>query len=496
MGALTTALLLVALSPLLVVETPAMVDYVNHLARMELLAAGGPHPAYEVVWRLYPNLAMDLVVPALAQVVPVAIAGKLFLALSQLLMVGGAAAIEWAVKRQHGLSGLGALLVLYSLPFAWGLMNFMFGLGIALWGVALWIGLRDRNGWLRWAVHALVVVMIFLAHFFALGIYGLSIGLIELSRLAGRPLDLKRLVGLAAFMASPVVMLLAAMGSTGGAIGGDTIDWDFGLKLLWPLSFLNIYDAGLAMLTLAALVALLATLTLTGRLTLSPAGVWVAAGLAALYLALPRRLFDVAYVDVRLIAAAALILPAFMSLRPLAGPWRHVPLIVAVGIILANDAGVARAWLDHRQDFQEIRASFSHLRPDTAVLIGRQDGAAGESADVRPLYYAPTLAAPAAKVFVSSLYSLRGMQPVQTTPAYRELEILEALDNVPVPAATLRRALTPAAEVTPHVRRWPERYQYLYLMGAPQPNPAPGRLIELDRGRKFILYRVVNAAGR
>ena len=59
-------LFVASIVPALSVEIPAMVDYVNHLARMHLLvdaAAGRPNPAYEIDWQLYPNLAMDLIVP-------------------------------------------------------------------------------------------------------------------------------------------------------------------------------------------------------------------------------------------------------------------------------------------------------------------------------------------------------------------------------------------------------------------------------------------------
>ena len=52
--------------PVLSVEIPAMIDYVNQLARMHLLvdaAARRPNPAYQIDWRLYPNLAVDIIVP-------------------------------------------------------------------------------------------------------------------------------------------------------------------------------------------------------------------------------------------------------------------------------------------------------------------------------------------------------------------------------------------------------------------------------------------------
>ena len=52
-----------SLLPVLLTPIPAMVDYPNHLARMYLLSGNGTadaNPYYQVVWALYPNLAMDL----------------------------------------------------------------------------------------------------------------------------------------------------------------------------------------------------------------------------------------------------------------------------------------------------------------------------------------------------------------------------------------------------------------------------------------------------
>jgi hypothetical protein len=67
-------LFVASVAPGLLVEIPAMIDYVNHLARMHLLvdaAAGRPNPAYEIHWRFYPNLSMDILVPVLARFVSV-----------------------------------------------------------------------------------------------------------------------------------------------------------------------------------------------------------------------------------------------------------------------------------------------------------------------------------------------------------------------------------------------------------------------------------------
>jgi hypothetical protein len=94
LGSLVLALLIgAALAPVLLVRIPAMVDYPNHLARMYLLsAAGSPaaNPYYRVEWAIYRNLALDLVVPQLAQVFGVEAAMRVFLLGSQILVIGGA----------------------------------------------------------------------------------------------------------------------------------------------------------------------------------------------------------------------------------------------------------------------------------------------------------------------------------------------------------------------------------------------------------------------
>src|SRR5262245_33045561 len=186
--ALWTLIVLTALSllPTLLVDIPAMADYLNHLARMHLLAdAGTPNanPFYEISFALYPNLAMDLIVPQLARFLDVERAARFFFLGSQVLIVVGAITLEWTVKGRHEMAGFGALLALPSTPFSFGFTNFEFGLGVALFGIASWIACEHCRWQIRLGVHALFVFALFVAHLFALGIYGLVIGLFELRRM-------------------------------------------------------------------------------------------------------------------------------------------------------------------------------------------------------------------------------------------------------------------------------------------------------------------------
>ena len=490
MGILTATLLAGAISPLFLVHTPAMLDYVNHTARMYFLS-GAPSRAYSIHWGLYPDLAMDLIVPPLAKATGVATACKLFWALIESVFVSGAAFLEMSVKGRHRLGGLAALLVLYSLPAAWGLANFMFGLGLALWGLGLWIRTANIAVTWRWLMHMSIVAALFITHFFALGVYGLTIGLYELSRLKGS-LVARELLGRLIFMASPMVVVLAMIIATGGGIGhASTFDWDFGLKALWLAIFLNVYDVRLSILSAILLVALLAILTVSKRLKISSAGVWISGGLAILYLTLPRQLFGSDFQDVRLLTAAGAIAPAFIRLNLTGKFWRVAPLLTVCGIVVVNDIAVARAWVDDQTDFTQFRQTFALLEPGARVLVAVREG--DVIAD-QPIYYAATLAAPARDVFVSSLYAYPGMQPLRPSAAYQSLQVAKASDYAPPTLARLVAAMgvdpQPAPGIPPHLTRWPARYQYLYLVGTRGANPLPGALHEIGAGRRFSLYKI------
>src|SRR6185312_19614 len=72
---------------------PPLSDYVNHLARMHVIAAINSAPDlaryYEVDWQVIPNLMMDLVVPQFERLMNVYLAGQLYTLLSVALIVSG-----------------------------------------------------------------------------------------------------------------------------------------------------------------------------------------------------------------------------------------------------------------------------------------------------------------------------------------------------------------------------------------------------------------------
>src|ERR1700757_554005 len=106
-GAVYLTLVAFTLSPLLWVRVPPLVDLPSHLARMWILVHGAEIPPlasnYAVHWRMLPDMAMDLIVPVLSMLMPVEEAGRVFIALTMLALIGGTAALHRAI---HGRIGL------------------------------------------------------------------------------------------------------------------------------------------------------------------------------------------------------------------------------------------------------------------------------------------------------------------------------------------------------------------------------------------------------
>ncbi len=249
---------------------------------------------------------------------------------SQLLVISGTMMLERVVKGRLEIAPMAAVMFLYSLPFAYGFVNFEFGLGVALWAIAAW-WVMERSPWYgRAVVHCILVVILFVAHFFALGIYGAAIGLHELRRIQSRRTSLRDAAITLAVLTAPVVALLGAMVLFGGSIGGARNVWGLASKPGWLFAAMSGYSLYLSTACTAFLISASFVLARLGFLKLVGSGTWIAAGFALIYLAMPSYLFDTAFADVRMVTAAALILPAFTCLSVPNATWRIILSAVVV----------------------------------------------------------------------------------------------------------------------------------------------------------------------
>jgi hypothetical protein len=472
---------------------PAMVDYPNHLSRMAVLTrdgTAGANPFYQTAWALYPNLAMDLIIPPVARVIGVEAATRAFLVVCQLLVVFGAVAIELVVKRRFGFAGLVACLLLYSDPFAWGFINFEFGLGAALLAFAAWMGMVERPLALRIGFHAMACLVLFVSHMFALGIYGWAVGLFELWRWRRSGRGVGALVGMATALALPLLGLAGLVAVVGGGPGGQVTRWDLPAKALWLLC-LNGYNGPLSIALSLLLLLLIYVLARRGRLKLVGAGPWLAIGFLVLFLIMPHKLLDTEFVDVRVVVATFLILPGFTVIAPLSARlrWSALAVVCAVGVV--DLAEVAAMQVAYRAEYRTLVASFAQLPPHARVLVGHSGKGDDPPRDLSqyPMYHAPVMAVEVSNAFVTSLFTYAGKQPILARPWIRRLSLDQGGPIPEVLLAAIAHGWRPPPEAS-FVAYWTRDFDVLYLVGPPIPNPLPDVLAPIASGRRFVMYRI------
>src|ERR1700733_5353273 len=190
LGILFALFIVITSIPIITHPLPPIEDYVNHLARMHVMSviAHNPYLArfYEIDWQIVPNLMMDLIVPPMMRMMNVYVAGQVFTIATFALIISGALALNRVLFRRWSAVPLIACPLLYNYVFLIGVMNYLFGVGLALWGLAFWIALRERSPVLRLGVSAVFVLALFFCHLYALGVYGLEVLATQVWRLWDR----------------------------------------------------------------------------------------------------------------------------------------------------------------------------------------------------------------------------------------------------------------------------------------------------------------------
>ena len=514
--ALWTGLCLLLLLPLLRVDIPQLVDYPNHLARLWIIMHRGSIPElaanYLVHWRVLPDLAIDLVVTALAIVLPVVLAGKVFVALTMLSLVGGTAMLHRALYGRVGLWPLCSLLFVYNAVLFWGFLNCLFGVGVALFAFSFWILSRTWTPLLRLPVFALLGSVLLLLHLFAFCLYGLAVVTYELAlRLEQRPLGFLVLMswcrdglqfipgmllwGLSLRHAGPTY---TAYGSLADKLYGLVAPVTFGYRpeLIDRVFFICI--AGFLVWALAG-----RRFRLASRMKLPLLAMLIAAA------AMPNWTSGSWAADLRLPVTLAFVGIASTELHL---PNRRAATVLAATVFLLLGLrawSVDQHWTDYAAKLTEFRQADALIAPGARLLVAEVPGSAQKG-------MAPELsAAKNANQFVSFLhlpafavidraafepYLFTGWTTLEV--ASRNADFAQSYRGGPLKPATLLAAVQGRSDPgfaqrpgEPAYNRywhdWPKDFDYLLWIDVDRTfEPTLPRISPIFKGSYFTLFKI------
>ena len=504
---LFTVLLAITAIPILLHPLPPLSDYVNHLARMHVIAAINSDPDlaryYEVDWQVIPNLMMDLVVPQFERLMNVYLAGQLYTLLSFALIVSGTLALHRRLFGHWSPLPLLAFPLLYNNVFLVGTMNYVAGIGLMLWAVTIWMALRERSWLIRLPVSAAFVLALFFCHLFALGVYGLALLAFELHRLwasfrqarsAAPALAMRRVPGLAAdFVATglpflPVLPLLM-MSPTWGLWQG--LSWELAGKIDGLIYVIEVYSHSVAML-LIGIVAFLAGWALRDRaLSFHAFGIALLAVGAVIYMALPRMLFDTYMADQRLPISLAFILLACIDLDLRQRAVRSGVVVALLALVAIRVGEVEHTWRQLTPGIESFRQSVNLIDRGAKVMVAYADPDAGSGLGDFGLVHADCIALIERSALVTTAFTVVGKQVLHARPDFRGR--VDTEDGTP-PAVDELMHVADRADAGNHEywQHWTADYDYLYVLFTEGnfANPDPAHLSPIYAGRRFVLYRI------
>jgi hypothetical protein len=475
---------------------PPLSDYVNHLARMHVIATLSKNPQlarfYEIDWQVIPNLTMDLIVPLLARVMNVYLAGQVFIVGMFALIISGALALNRALIGRWSMFPMFAFPLVYNYVFLVGVMNYIFGIGVALWAMAGWVALRERAWPARFALSTACVVALFFCHLSALGIYGLGVLAFEISQLWARRLEPwpGRVVdfvagGLPFLAAVPLLYASPTMKLVGATY------WDQRGKIDGLMYVVSNYSDIAAFALIAVMVASIVWGIRHHVLRFHPLVFSLLVVGAVVYLSLPRIMFDTYMTDQRVPLGVAFMLFACGDLELRRRLVRRAFMVVLIVMITARLIEIDFNWSQLSDSTSEFRSSVRRITPGSKVFVAYADRAFGEDVRDLGLVHAACIATIERSALVTTVFTVAGKQVLHVRPEYRDYADLR--DGTPPAVAQLIVAADhPLPWMPAFWLNW-TKFDYLYILFTEDeaPNPDPARLKLVDDGDRFQLYRIL-----
>jgi hypothetical protein len=504
---LFVVLMVIASIPILLNPLPPISDYINHLARMQVIATINSDPDlaryYEIDWQVIPNLMMDLIVPLFARVMNIYLAGQIYTLLSFALILSGTVALHRQLFGRWSALPLIASVLLYNTVFLVGTMNYVFGIGLLLWAMAAWVGLRDRGPVLRLLMSTLSALGLFFCHLFALGVYAVGLLAFESHRLWTGYARVRRTSGRAAarralpslvldFVITGVpflpVLALLLMSPTRGL-------WDFYWepygKLDGLLFVVEVYSHAFALVFVAAVALAMGWALRHRALSFHAFGFVLLAIGAVIYIVLPRVMFETYMVDQRLPISLAFILVACINVDFRHPIMRRSFAVVLVAFAVLRVAEVEDTWSRLSGTTQSFLQSVQLLNRGAKVAVAYDDPTGGDQLRDYGLVHADCIAIIERSALVTTAFTVEGKQVLHARVPYRSR--VDTQDGTPPMIGRMVQVATDIDnDAHDYWRRWPSDYDYLYVLftNPDFQNPDPAHLTEIFAGDRFMLYRI------
>jgi hypothetical protein len=448
-------IMMISIFPLIWFKYLPLIDYPRHLATLQIHQTFSTNinvqKFYAFRWIFIPNLGLDLLATPLLPFLTVEVIGKIVIVFTLLSIYVGTILLNKDLNPNNWGPSAFSGMFLYNGAFEWGFLNYIIGVGFAIWAFWLWVRYRDRVLGISILAFIVLGVVIGLMHFYALAIYAVCVAGYECSvlweKLRGeRRLQLSHLavpIRAAVIIILPMLALLLPVASgRGPLVWGRSLDsivrWK-GEALASVIYFHQYLEKPLVLVLLAILVWALATRTLVvnSRMVI-PLAVF-----GVIFIVMPAEFWGTGLADYRLPSGVAFFAWASLGWGEKPRGWIAMHCLLFALCLVARVGSIFAAWRPAQPILAEYETALQPVPPGSRLLV-IMDGSGWSNP---PLVHEPLLAAAKRGVFISR----------------------HSISNI-------------------------EIYDYLLEIRNPEVKiPAAISLKEVGHGQTFILYRIDKA---
>jgi hypothetical protein len=420
------------------------------------------------------------------------VAGQIYMVTMFALIMSGALALNRALIGRWSTTPLFGYPLLYNFVFLVGLMNYLFGIGIALWAMAGWVALRERAWPWRYLLSAACALVLFFCHLSALGIYGVGILSYEMLRLWERrrepwPARVIEFVcgGLPFLAVTPLLALSPTMGLA------SSVYWEQRGKIDGLMYVIADYSDITAFLIVTVLGGAIIWAVRHRVLRFHPlVAVLLIVG-GVIYLALPRVMFDTYMTDQRVPIGIAFMVLACGDLELRRRLVRRGFMVVLIVLIAGRLIEIDYNWSQLSDSTSQFRSSVKRIAPGSKVFVAYSDRSMGDDVRDLGLVHAACIATIERSALVTTLFTVPGKQILHVKPQYEDFA--DTHDGTPPSVAQLIVAAEQPQPGTPAFWLNWTKFDYLYVLFTEDdaPNPYPSHLKLVADGDRFQLYKII-----
>lgn len=481
-----------------------LIDYYNHITRYYVLSHNSQFDFinlnYEIVWRLVPNIGLDIIGYLSSNFLGYESVSKLILFVVIFNNVFSVLFLNFQLNRK--ISIIPILLscwLSYSYIITWGFTNFLFGIGCAFWSAGIWIKYRDRI-YVATILSTFASLIIFLIHGLAFAFYGLLVAALEFGLWRHHARPIRALVrgwgALAISGFGAAVWFLFTPTSSGGAglgvvrklsshLGQGSLEERLYREALHRIiTIFRVSESPYPILdyfTFCVVICLVVTAVYRGMIKVHRAAIPAIAVFALLIFVTPPTLFGVGFISDRVPLVFAMLSIAAIGV----GDRDIVPHWLAFGLgalVLLKIGAVTVGWSTYARDYADFQKVMTGY-PRGALLVDMAATPWQRDANQRRCEMFRPLALPENQAVVP-LFANATQQPLSLDGALEAaVKVLPAPDKRWVPDEYQNRRFAQILRAG--------TFQFVLICdGRPLPTPLPNGVADVKRVGRFQLVQL------